>query len=207
MRKLLAVAFLALPLMAFGPGGPGDEHGGGGGGNSDTATAQSFAKIMAPVKLISTQDLNFGSIVLDELGKKASIELTFDSSHGGNPVLTHQNLENCAFYNKTDPPTAAFFHYQRNDFGDGGGPGHTAMVSDGDPNVSITIAATDLDGPHGKKCHLTAKNDLPVDSCLYFPAKEGTTAKHFSVFGKLDIPDDAIPGCYKGTIFVKVAYN
>lgn len=203
MRKLITAAFISLPLMASGPGGgPGDGHGGN--GNSAVATAQSFAKIMAPVKLVATQDLNFGSIVLDELGKKASVELTFNSSGGGSPVLTHQELENCAFYTKTDPPTAAFFHYQRDSF-NGGGP--RSGAPDGDPNVSIDIAATDLTGPAGKKCHLTTKNDLPVDSCLYFPAKEGTTAKHFSVFGKLDIPEDAVPGCYKGTIFVKVAYN
>lgn len=197
MRKLIALALVACPLMALDPIGA---------GNSDTAHAFSFAKIMAPVKVISTQDLNFGSIVLDELGKAASVELTFNAANGTNPVLTDKKLVNCGFYNKTLPPTAAFFHYQRdNNFG-GGGPS-LAPVSDGDPNVSIDITATDLNGPGGKVCHFTPKNDLPVDSCLYFPAIPGTTAKHFSVFGKLDIPADAIPGNYMGTITVKVTYN
>ncbi|BDU69704.1 hypothetical protein GETHOR_18050 [Geothrix oryzae] len=197
MRKLIAFALVASPLLALDPVGI---------GNSDTATAHSFAKIMAPVKVVSTQDLNFGSIVLDELGKAASVELTFNTPPNGNPSLTDKKLVNCGFYNKTAMPTAAFFHYQRdNNFG-GGGPS-LLPVPDGDPNVSIDITATDLIGPHGKACHFTPKNDLPVDSCLYFAPKEGTAAKHFSVFGKLDIPSDAIPGNYAGTITVKVTYN
>lgn len=193
MRKLVAFALVACPLMAIDPVGA---------GNSDTAHAFSLARIMAPVKVISTDNLNFGAIVLDKLGEPASVELIFSSGNGSDPVLTQKNLVNCGFYTNSVKPTAAFFHYQRDgNFGNGNGG------ADGDPNVSITITGSDLQGPGGKVCHLTTKNDLPVDSCLYFPSAPGVTAKHFAVFGKLDIPADAIPGYYAGLITVKVAYN
>ncbi len=175
MNKVLNLALLlAAPSMMFA-------------GNTSSTIARAKVNIVAPISLCSTQDLDFGSIIMQSYAAGGSVTMVSATSNGDAPVAQLQDFDKCAVFPGSAKPTAAFFHFQK----------------DKRYDVNIIIDKT-VDLGDGVK--LTTNNDLPADSCAIFQHIPGTQAKHFSVAGKLDIPAKTF-GHKSGIINVTVAYK
>lgn len=176
MNKVLNLALLlAAPSMLLANG------------TSSSTIAKAKVNIVAPISLCSTQDLDFGSIIMQSYATGGSVTMVSNTGNGSAPIATLQGFEHCSVFPGSAKPTAAFFHFMK----------------DKRYDVNIIIDKT-VDMGDGVK--LTTNNDLPADNCGVFPHIAGTHAKHFSVAGKLDIPAKVF-GRKEGVIHVTVAYK
>lgn len=189
MRSLITLALVAAAFPVFADG------------NSDTASAKAKVHIVAPVKVMSTSDINFGQIVVDDVTQPASVKMVTNTAPGGNSVATLTDWNKCAPYAKNNVAiTAAEFHYS-----------HDIQTTVG-AQVKITVdPEVTLAGGHGPAVKLITNNDLPADACM-LPTIDGQTKiagyvgfKHFGVGGTLNIPAGAL-GKKEGTLNVKVEY-
>lgn len=155
--------------------------------NSSSTMAKAKVNIVAPICLAATQDLDFGSIIMQSYAAGGSVTMVSNCGNGTAPVSNLQDFDKCAVFPGSTKPTAAYFHFQKD--------------KRYDVNIIIDKTVNLGDG-----VTLTTNNDLPVDSCGLIPALPGTHAKHFSVAGKLDIPAKVF-GHKTGVINVTVAYK
>ena len=169
MRALILFALAAPALLAN--------------GNSATANAFVNVNVVAPVKLIAQGDINFGTIVVDDFNTASSVTMVPDN--GGN--ATFKDWNKCAAYTGSTHPTAAFFHYQKDN------------TQDVNVYVDHTVNLT-------KGAKLTPASDMPADNCTIFINPTGVSSKHFAVAGKLDIPAGVI-GHLQGLVNVTVSYK
>ncbi len=165
-------------------------------GNSASTTATASVRIVAPIKILSNQNLDFGNIVVDDVNQAAQVTMTTSTSDGMlYSSATLGGWDKCAPYKKAGTVKAASFHYS-----------YDLGVAINEIGITIDPTVT-LTGGFGPDVTLTTNNDLPADAC--FLADLGNTAgtqqKHFGVGGTLDIPAKAL-GVKTGTIHVMVAY-
>lgn len=189
MRKLIALAIVAAAPALLADG------------NSDTATAKAKVHIVAPVKIVSDGEINFGQIVVDDVNQPASVVMTPKTTDNGGTTATLSGWDKCAQYKKNNVTVrAAEFHYS-----------HDVQTTI-NAQVGITIDPTvSLTGGIGGPVTLTTNNDLPADLCALGSIKGQKEItgyvqfNHFGVGGKLDIPAGAL-GQKVGTLTVKVEY-
>lgn len=172
MKSLVLLLVAAASTFAFADG------------NTATAAAKASVKLYAPITLLKTQDLDFGAIVVDDLGQPSSVN--FD------PNSLAMTYTGCAALKGAGAlgHQAAWFHYMK----------------DAALGVSITLPTTvALSGGIGGDVTLTpAKSgDQP---CYWWPDQAGISKGHFDLAGKLDIPAGAF-GEKSGQVSVTVAYN
>ena len=185
MRTFLTLAIIAgFSSVAFADG------------NSATATATASVRIVAPVKILSNQNLDFGNIVVDDVDQAAKVTMTSNTSDGMlYSVGTLSHWDKCAPYKKAGTVKAASFHYA-----------YDAGVASTDIGIVIDQKVT-LSGGFGPNVILNTNNDLPADACFLIDLgrTDGTQQKHFGVGGTLEIPAKAL-GTKTGTINVTVTY-
>jgi hypothetical protein len=190
MRKLITLALVAASPVLFAADG-----------NSDTATAKAKVQIVAPVKIVSSGEINFGQIVVDDVTQTAKVTMAVSTATDGNTVATLSGWDKCAQYKKNNVAiSGAQFHYSQD---------VQAAVA---ANVKISIDSTvSLTGGIGGAVTLATNNDLPADGCSLADIKNQKEVagyvqfKHFGVGGTLTIPAGAL-GYKEGTLTVKVEY-
>lgn len=190
MRKLITLSLVAgLSSFAFADG------------NSDSATAKAKVHIVAPVKIVSDGEINFGQIVVDDITQDASVTMTTKTSDNGGTSAKLEGWSKCAQYKKNNVAIrGAEFHYSHDV--------QTAINA----NASITIdPSVTLTGGIGSDVTLKTNSDLPADQCALASIKGQKEIKdyvqfnHFGVGGTLTIPAGAL-GYKEGTLTVKVEY-
>lgn len=189
MRSLITLALVAAAFPVFADG------------NSDTATAQAKVHIVAPIKVVSTGEINFGQIVVDDITQDASVKMTPHTTPGGYTTASLSDWNKCAPYAKNNVAIAAAeFHFSQDVQAS---VGATVKISV-DPEVTLA-------GGYGPDVKLATNNDLPADGC-FLGSIDGQTKiagyvdfKHFGVGGTLNIPAGAL-GKKEGTLNVKVEY-
>lgn len=188
MSKLITLSLIAgLSTFAFAADG-----------NSASATATASVRIVAPLRIISNSNLNFGNIVVNDTATPAQVTMTTAIAPNqlyATPTLS--NFKECAQWKTKGTVSAASFHYSY-DLG--------VVVSD----VKVTVEpVVTLTGGIGAPVKLTTNNDLPADACFLSDPRldsgPGTHQSHFGVGGVLDIPAGAL-GTKTGTINVTVEY-
>lgn len=187
MRTLLTLALVASPaLMAAGPG------------NTSSATAKTFVNIVAPVFVECTQDLYFGTVLMDAYDQGGSVTMTTETKPNVNPTVKTLTTVGCdqLLGGKISP---AFFHYMK----DNRYP--VNVIVEGK-----TMAGSGLVGvavPMGLGVSLNPSTDLPADACgIFNPLPNQVDAYHFGVGGELTIAKNTF-GEKQGTIHVTVAYK
>lgn len=171
MRTLLALALVASPAFAD--------------GNTSKADAKTKVSIYAPITIVSTQDLDFGAIVMNDFSGGS---VTLDPSAA-------PDYQNCARLtgSKARGHQLAWFHVRK------------------DANLTYTRTAT---AHTVADCTFSPVLFGTVYGCGWngmvggvdFTDKAGTTKEHFFVGGKLTIPADTF-GEKTGTVEVTVDYN
>ncbi len=165
-------------------------------GNTASTTATATVHIVAPVKIISNQGMDFGNIVVDDVDQAAKVTMKTNTLPGMlYSYATLEGWDKCAPYKKAGTVKAASFHYS-----------YDAHVADTDLSIVIDPTVV-LTGGVGPNVTLTTNNDLPADGCFLADLGNtpGTTQKHFGVGGLLDIPAKAL-GTKSGTVTVTVSY-
>lgn len=182
-------------------------------GNSATTSVSAGVRIVAPVKITALQNLNFGSIVVDDIKKPSTVTMAFTGSMpsiGGNLTGNLANTElrelgNCTLHRNSQAHTPALFQIQKDawvastsNFGSSG-------IFDTDVTVMIDGSAV-LSGGTGGPVSLTVATDLPSDPFVPAGAVPGVVYRRFQLGGTLVIPAEAL-GTKTGTVNVSVAYN
>lgn len=174
MKTLITLLLAAASTVAFADG------------NSATAKAEASVKLYAPITLVTTSNLSFGAIVVDDLAQAASV--TFNPANGA------ATYDKCAALtgSKASGRSIAYFHYRK----------------DATLAVDITLPPTVmLSGGTGPDVTLTPARESAAVCVLSSLANlPGTDRFHFGVAGKLDIPAGAL-GEKKGDLQVQVSYN
>jgi len=188
MSKLITLSLIAgLSAFAFAADG-----------NSATASATASVRIVAPLRIISNSNLNFGNIVVNDIADAAKVTMSTTTAPGdlyATPTL--KDFVKCAQWKNKGTVSAATFHYSY-DLG--------VVLND----VKVTVdPIVNLTGGTGPAVKLTTNNDLPADACFLsdprLDSSAGTHQSHFGVGGVLDIPAGAL-GTKTGTINVTVEY-
>lgn len=188
MRTLIAFALVAVPMMAA--------------GNTSSATAKASVNIVAPVFVESTQDLSFGTVLMDSYNTGGTVALTTDTKPGMNPTIKDISYAGCSAANSlkgvTGGPVPAFFHYKKDARFD------VNVTIEGKVNpVGLTGASVGM----GNGVTLNPWTDLPADACgIFDPLPANVNAFHFGVGGTLTIAP-GIFGEKQGDIHVTVAYK
>jgi hypothetical protein len=190
MRKLITLALVAASPVLFAADG-----------NSDSATAKAKVQIVAPVKIVSSGEINFGQIVVDDVTQQAKVTMKVDTAPDGNTSATLTGWDKCAQYKKNNVTVSgAQFHYTQDI--------QTAVAA----NVKITVdSSVTLTGGIGGAVTLATNNDLPAEGCSLGDIKgqkeitNYVQFKHFGVGGTLTIPAGAL-GYKEGTLTVMVEY-
>lgn len=182
-------------------------------GNSASTTASADVRIVAPVKITAIQNLNFGSIVVEDIKKPSTVTMAFEGlapgvsgNLSGNLASTKlRDLANCTLYRKSAAHTPAVFHFQKDAWVASthnlGGSG----IFDTDVTVVIDGSAV-LTGGTGGPVSLTVATDMPSDPFTPAGAMPGLVYRRFQVGGTLYIPPEAL-GTKTGSINVSVSYN
>lgn len=188
MRNLITFGLVAaFSSLAFGADG-----------NTATASATASVRIVAPLRIISNQNMNFGNIVVEDTALPAQVTMTTAIAPNQlHATATLGGWVKCAPWKTAGTVTAASFHYSY-DLG--------VAVTDVKVTVDPTVSLT---GGTGGAVTLTTNNDLPADACFLsdsrLDAGPGTHQSHFGVGGILDIPAGAL-GAKTGTVNVTVEY-
>jgi len=186
MRSLLVLALVAAPMMAA--------------GNTSSATAKSYVNIVAPVFVESTQDLSFGTVLMDSYTAGGTVALTTDTKAGMDPTIKSLNYAGCsaATMSGSKGPVPAFFHFKKDSRFD------VNVTVEGKVNpVGLTGATVAM----GVGVSLNPWTDLPADACgLFNPLPNMVEAWHFGVGGTLTIAPNTF-GEKSGDIHVTVAYK
>lgn len=200
-------------------------------GNTASATASAGLRIVAPLRIVKTSDLNFGAIVVDpdlRSGEKATFSLTPKTSPDnadGNDFTVGSYVKCSGFKGSkgVEPLQIATFHYSYDIWASqnsvntiptgiqkaDGGVGYTIEMSGHTTNPKAGKLVHD--GANGVgECELTLTDDLPADNCsLSHPGLDPKSAwvghKHLGVGGTVSIPAGAY-GKMVGTITCKVQY-
>lgn len=188
MRKLITFSLVAgLSTLAF-AADP----------NSATASATASVRIVAPLRIISNSNLNFGNIVVNDVADASKVTMT--TAIAPNQLYATPTLKDfvkCAQWKHAGTVSAASFHYS-----------YDLGVVLADVKVTVDPVVT-LTGGTGPNVTLTTNNDLPADACYLSDPRldgiPGTHQSHFGVGGILDIPAGAL-GSKTGTINVTVEY-
>jgi hypothetical protein len=176
MKKLifsvLAVAAVAFSVNAAGP--------------NAASTATTKIKIVTPLTLANTVDLNFGSIAVGSAASTAVLTpaaTTAASITGDGTLLTSSSARTAALFTATGQASS---------------------------NFAITIDKTVLVKPEsgaGADMTLTTSCSETGSEGAYTSALESTSSKVFYVGGSLAINGGQAANDYKGTINVTVNYN
>ncbi len=188
MRKLITLSLVAgVSTFAFAADG-----------NSATASATASVRIVAPLRIISNSNMNFGNIVVDDIADAAKVTMTTTTAPGdlyATPTL--KDFVKCAQWKTKGTVSAATFHYS-----------YDLGVALNDVKVTVD-PIVNLTGGIGPAVKLTTNSDLPADACFLsdprLDASAGTHQSHFGVGGTLDIPAGAL-GAKTGTVNVTVEY-
>jgi hypothetical protein len=182
-------------------------------GNSATSSASAGVRIVAPVKITAIQNLNFGSIVVDDIKQPSTITMAFngfapgvDGNLSGDLAPTRLSaLGNCTLYRKSAAHTPALFHFQKDAWvASTHNLGGTGIF---DTDVTVVIdGSVVLSGGTGGPVSLTVATDLPSDPFTPAGASPGLVYRRFQVGGTLYIPPESL-GTKTGTINVSVSYN
>jgi hypothetical protein len=186
MRTLIAFALVAVPMMAA--------------GNTSSATAKASVNIVAPVFVESTQDLSFGTVLMDSYNTGGTVALTTDTKPGMNPTIKDIKYVGCteASISGSKGAVPAFFHYKKDSRFD------VNVTIEGKINpVGLTGATVAM----GTGVALNPWTDLPADACgIFDPLPANVNAFHFGVGGTLTIAPNTF-GEKQGDIHVVVAYK
>lgn len=182
-------------------------------GNSATASASAGVRVVAPVKITAIQNMNFGSIVVEDVKKPSNITMAFNGAApgvAGNLSGSLASTElialgNCTPYKKSPPHTPALFHFQKDAWvASTQNLGGTGIF---DTDVTVVIdGSVILSGGTGGPVNLTVATDLPADPFIPAGAVPGLTYRRFQLGGTLYIPPECL-GTKTGTINVSVSYN
>ena len=187
MRSLLVLALVAAPMM--------------GAGNTSSATAKSYVNIVAPVFVESTQDLSFGTVLMDSYNTGGTVALTTDTKAGMDPTIKSLTYAGCSLapMGGSKGPVPAFFHFKKDS--------RYAV------NVTVEGKLANTGGLINETVHmgsgvdLNPWTDLPADACgLFAPMPANVDAWHFGVGGTLTIAPNTF-GEKQGDIHVTVAYK
>lgn len=186
MRSLLVFALVAAPMMAA--------------GNTSSATAKSYVNIVAPVFVESTQDLSFGTVLMDSYTAGGTVALTTDTKAGMDPSIKSLDFVGCsaASVKGASKAVPAFFHFKKDSRYE------VNVTVEGKVNpVGLTGATVAM----GAGVNLNPWTDLPADACgLFNPLPNNVDAYHFGVGGTLSIAPNTF-GEKQGEIHVIVAYK
>ncbi len=182
-------------------------------GNSASTTASAGVRIVAPVKISAIQNLNFGSIVVEDIRKASTLTMAFNGllpGASGNLTgdlattkLTHYG--NCTPYSKSPAHSPALFHFQKDAWvASNSNLGGTGLF---DTDVTVTWDhLITLSGGYGAPVSLQVASDLPADPFLPAGAVPGVIYRRFQLAGTLTIPAESL-GTKTGIINVSVSYN
>lgn len=183
------------------------------GGNSATTSASAGVRIIAPVKVTVVQNLNFGSIVVDDIKQPSTVTMAFTGTMpaiGGNLTgslasTELRDLGNCTLHRKSPAHTPALFQIQKDAWVASTSNFGSTGIFDTDVTVMIDGSAV-LSGGTGGPVSLSVATDLPSDPFTPSGAVPGVVYRRFQLGGTLYIPAEAL-GTKTGIVNVSVAYN
>lgn len=171
-------------------------------GNSDSATAKAKVRVVAPVKIKRIAHIDFGTIVVDDYNKPATVRMRF---RGGwlagltpNPVA-ELDFKGCARYRASAPCTPGIFQVERDATVAPSFLGYMA-------GVRLTCDQSfELSGGRGGNVLMIVDTDLPAEDFVPAAPVPGVLYSRFQVGGLLVIPAKCL-GDKEGTFNVSVAY-
>jgi Mat/Ecp fimbriae major subunit len=155
-------------------------------GPSATTTADAKIKVVTPLTLVKTVDLNFGSIAVGSAAATATLTpaaTTNASISGDGTLLTSSETRTAALFTATGQASSNF-----------------AITVD----QTVSVAA---DGFTATAMTLTTSCSETGSAGAYTSALETGASKTFYIGGSLAIAGGQTAGSYKGTINVTVNYN
>ena len=171
-------------------------------GNSDTAKIQAKVQVVAPVKIKRLAHIDFGSIVVDDYYKPATVQMRFKGvqpNWTANPA-SELLFDACAKYRASAPHSPGIFEVERDALV---APTFGGYLS----NVKVEFDQTVvLSGGHGGDVQMVVDTDLPAEDFIPANPVAGVLYSRFQVGGKLLIPAQCL-GYKEGPFHVSVTYQ